>query len=172
MPLGPFYCDFNNTGCVTQSAFTGLVMETIKLTESEIPLVAKWNVQLHEDEASKPIEIAAAEERHRRWLQLGTYKGAIFNVNGISMGYVIYEHRKVNPDYRDSESLYIRQFFIAREFRRKGYGTKAFRSILENIVSDNTSVKLNVKSSNPSGQQFWESVGFKPENIEYELLRS
>ena len=36
-------------------------METTELIESEIPLVAKWNVQLHEDEGSRPLSIEAAE---------------------------------------------------------------------------------------------------------------
>lgn len=140
-------------------------------TESEISLVAKWNKQLHEDEASEPMTIEAAEERYRRWIRDGAFKGAIFVVNEKSVGYVIYEHRTVKPDYRDNECIYIRQFFIAREARRKGYGTLAFRFDLDTIVPNNAGVKLNVKASNPSGQLLWESLGFKPENIEYEFLR-
>jgi len=146
-------------------------METTELIESEIPLVAKWNVQLHEDEGSKPMSIGAAEERYRRWLREGLYKGVIFRVNGAPIGYVIYEHRKKSPDFRDTESVYIRQFFIAREFRRRGYGTTAFYMVVKKFVPNNTSVKLNVKSSNPLGQEFWETLGFKPENVEYELLK-
>jgi len=146
-------------------------METTELIESEIPLVAKWNVQLHEDEASKPMSIRAAEARYRQWLMDGSYKGIIFKVSKIPIGYVIYEHRKRLPDSRDSDSFYIRQFFIAREFRRKGYGTTAMSIVLEKLVPNNTTVKLTVKSSNPLGQRFWESLGFKPENIEYELQR-
>jgi len=147
-------------------------METIELIESEIPLVAKWNVQLHEDEGSKPMSIEAAEKRYRRWLRENSYKGVIFKVDGAPIGYVIYEHRKEHPDSRDTEAIYIRQFFIAREFRRKGYGTAAFTIVVDKFVPSNTSVKLNVKSSNPLGQQFWETLGFKPENTEYELLKS
>jgi len=87
------------------------------------------------------------------------------------VGYVIYEHRAVQPDSRDRESVYIRQFFISREARRKGFGTTAFRLFLATTVPEGICVRLNVKASNPTGQRFWESLGFESENIEYELSR-
>ena len=49
-------------------------MEIKLLTEISIPLVAKWNIQLHEDEASSAMTVEAAEERFRRWLKVKFFK--------------------------------------------------------------------------------------------------
>jgi len=146
-------------------------MDFKEFTESDISLVANWNMQLHEDEASTPITRDAITDRYRRWLCGDQFKGVIFLVKQEPIAYVIYEHRAVLPDSRDQESVYIRQFFVAREARRKGFGTKAFDLFMEAIVPSGVSVRLNVKASNPSGQRFWESLGFESENIEYELSR-
>jgi len=37
------------------------------IEEEDLPLLAQWNVQLHEDESSTPMTVAAAAERMRRW---------------------------------------------------------------------------------------------------------
>lgn len=146
-------------------------MEIKALTEIDVPLVAKWNIQLHEDEASTPMTVEAAEDRYRRWLKGGTFQGALCIVNNEPIGYIIFEHRPVHPDLRASESVYVRQFFICRDSRRNHYGTTAFNVFLNTYVPQTANVILNVKSSNPAGQKFWESLGFNPENIEYELVR-
>ena len=146
-------------------------IETKVLTEIDVPLVAKWNIQLHEDEASTPMTVEAAENRHLRWLKDETFQGALFLINQEPIGYIIFEHRPVDPDLRASESVYVRQFFICRESRRKNYGTTAFNTFLNRYVPLTANVLLNVKSSNPVGQKFWESLDFNPENIEYEFVR-
>jgi len=146
-------------------------MDFKEFTDSDIPLVANWNRQLHEDEGSTQITFDAIENRFRRWLHGNQYKGLIILVEKAPVGYLLFEQRSSHPDSRDRESVYIRQFFIAREVRRKGYGASAFRIFLKTIVPSEVGVRLNVKTSNPSGQRFWESLGFESENIEYELSR-
>jgi len=146
-------------------------MDFKEFTESDISLVANWNMQLHEDESSTPISRDAVEDRYRRWLRGAKFKGVIILVEAQPVGYIIYEYRAVQPDFRDRESVYIRQFFVAREARRRRFGTTAFLKFLETTVPSGVCVKLNVKASNPSGQLFWESLGFEPENIEYELSK-
>ena len=69
------------------------------LEKQDIPQVAQWNVQLHEDEASPPMSVDAATKRLRRWFEDGTFQGAIFLADGKSVGYVLYEHRPVHADH-------------------------------------------------------------------------
>jgi GNAT superfamily N-acetyltransferase len=142
------------------------------IEKSEIPQVAQWNVQLHEDEHSAPMSIDAATQRIRRWLEEGTFQGVTFLVEGEAIGYLLYELRPAHPDQRGGASVYIRQFFIARAARRKGRGTAAFRAFVDERVLGDTQLMLDVKRSNPAGQRFWESLGFQAKSINYEHDRS
>ncbi len=89
-------------------------MNARALERQDIPQVAQWNVQLHEDEGSPPMSVDAATKRLRRWFEDGTFQGAIFLADGKSVGYVLYEHRPVHADQRAAECVYVRQFFISR----------------------------------------------------------
>ena len=71
---------------------------------------------------------------------------------------------------RDSvESIYVRQFFVARTHRRLGLGTEAFRYAIQNITPLGQRIVLDVQASNPAGQRFWESLGFLAQHTEYHL---
>lgn len=118
------------------------------------------------------MSVDTAAERIQRWFDAGTFQGAIFLVDEKAIGYLLYEHRPVHVDLRASESVYIRQFFISRESRRKGHVTKAFETFLRELVPEQASVSLDVKVSNPSGQRFWETLGFVAKRIAYECDRS
>ena len=144
-------------------------MNLREIEESDITQVARWNVQLHEDEGSIPLSVDAAAERLRRWFAAGRFQGVIFLVGGNPIGYLLYELRPVHADLRAGESVYIRQFFISRESRRQGHGSVAIRSFLRDQVSEIASVVLDVKATNPSGQQFWQSLGFKAKSVAFEL---
>jgi GNAT superfamily N-acetyltransferase len=138
------------------------------ILENEISQVAEWNVQLHEDEHSTPMSVDAATRRIRRWLEEETFQGVIFLVEGEAIGYLLYELRPAHPDQRGGASVYVRQFFIARAARRKGRGTAAFRAFVDERVPSETYLMLDVKRSNPAGQRFWESLGFRAKSINYE----
>ena len=141
------------------------------LDKQDLPQVAQWNVQLHEDEGSPPLSVDAAAKRLRRWFEDGTFQGAIFLGDGHPVGYVLYEHRPVHADQRAAHRVYVRQFFISRESRREGTGTAAFETFVRKLVPKNVNVVLEVKESNSSGQRFWESLSFKPIGVAYELDR-
>jgi GNAT superfamily N-acetyltransferase len=138
------------------------------IEQREIAQVARWNVQLHEDENSPPMSIDAASQRIRRWLEERTFKGVVFVVDGKAVGYLLYALRPIHPDERGEASVYVRQFFIARESRRHGYGTQAFRAFVAEWVPADSKVMLDVKVSNPAGQGFWESLGFESKSVSYE----
>ena len=117
------------------------------------------------------MSIEDAESRLRRWLGEETFKGVIFLEADELIGYLLYEDRPVHPDQRSAATVYVRQFFVAREHRRTGFGRAAFEMFVRDLVPSRTSVVLEVKASNPAGQQFWESLGFKAESIAFELDR-
>lgn len=144
-------------------------MKLRRLAEADISQVAEWNVQLHEDEKSSPMSVDKARERLLRWVRDQTFKGAIFTIDDNDIGYIIYEDRPVHPDLRENHSVYVRQFFIDREARRSKLGTRAFKAFIEKLVPPGVTVTLNVKSSNPAGHIFWNSLGFEAENISYIL---
>lgn len=139
------------------------------LSEQDIPQVAQWNVQLHEDEGSTPMSVDAAAERIRRWLANDVFRGVIFIADNTPIGYALYEHRPAEADQRSTESVYIRQFFITRDSRRQRQGTAAFQLLVNELVPRSAKVILEVKVSNPAGRRFWESLGFEATDVVYEL---
>jgi len=139
---------------------------TIEL--GDIIQIAVWNVELHEDEGSVPMSVVQATERIKAWLATGRFHGMVILLDKVEVGYLLYEEPAASADQRDSvESIYLRQFYIARESRRKGLGTEAFRFFLREIGEKR--VTLDVKATNPNGQRFWESLGFVQQEIAYQL---
>lgn len=143
-------------------------MKFRSLQEEDISRVAMWNIELHEDEGSTPMSTSKASERLRDWLSSGRFHGMVFMLDNVEVGYVLYELQAANADLRDSvDSVYVRQFYITRECRRGGLGTEAFRCFL-GVIGEKR-VTLEVKATNPNGQKFWESLGFAPQEISYQL---
>jgi hypothetical protein len=56
------------------------------------------------------------------------------------------------------EPLYLRQFLIIEEYRRRYYGEQAFQMLLSYLKTD--SVDIEVLSNNYQGVRFWEKMGF------------
>ncbi len=110
----------------------------------------------------------AAETRLRRWLKTGKFRAVVFVVDDTEIGYLLYELRPVHDDQRSSESVYLRQFFISRDSRRKGLGTAAIKTFLREIVPSTASLVLEVKTSNPDAHQFWKNIGFESVSTFYE----
>lgn len=143
-------------------------MKLKKIEVNDIPKLAEWNVELHEDEGSIPMTIDGAEARLRRWFADSSFEGFIISVDDRSVGYVLYQKVPPSPDIRGSlESIYIRQFYISREERRAGYGRSAMEFFTQEVVSGGLLIDLDVKCSNAAGQKFWESLGFEAEHVAY-----
>lgn len=145
-------------------------MEHRPITVADIEQIARWNIELHQDEGSVPLSNTAAQNRLRKWLADKNLKGVIFVENNSQVGYAIFEHQSADPNLRASkQTIYIRQFFISREHRRSGIGSLAFQHFKNEVVSNTTRIALDVKATNPSGQKFWESLGCIPQHVRYHL---
>ncbi len=62
---------------------------------------------------------------------------------------------------REPDWIYLRQFFVQPERRRRGIGREAVRWLLENVWKDASRIRLDVTHpANSSGIEFWRSLGF------------
>ena len=78
------------------------------------------------------------------------------------VGYTVYQLR---GDYYAPEQpvIYVRQYYIEREYRRRGLGRAAFQELVDkNFPEGYDAISLDVVATNPEGQQFWEQLGFVP----------
>ena len=102
-----------------------------EVTSIDLSLLAKWNRQLQEDEGATVMSLEAIEARFREWFARD-YKAVIFE-EGNPVRYALF--RPCDPD-SEGPGYYLRQFFIDREERRKGYGKSAFHCLRENIFAN------------------------------------
>ena len=126
-------------------------MKIIKCNSSDIPQLAVFNKQLIEDEHSdNPMSVPELEKRMDSFLNT-EYDAYFFEEDKLIVGYALVK--------KSCSPLYLRQFFIGREYRKNHYGTKAFHALLEYLNVD--SIDIEVLSGNKPGNLFWESLGFK-----------
>lgn len=126
-------------------------MEIIKCGKDAVPQLAIFNKQLIEDEKSdNPMTIHELENRMDDFLKT-EYDAYFFEANNAIVGYALVK--------TSCSPLYLRQFFIGREYRKNHCGTEAFHALLEYLNVD--SIDIEVLSRNEQGNRFWESLGFK-----------
>ena len=107
------------------------------------------------------MSVAELEERMRQWIS-GEYRGVIFeNEQGV-VGYAL---------YRDGgEQIYLRQLFILRGLRRKGYGREAIRILREKVWPRDTRLTVDVLVANTAAVEFWRAVGYRDYSLLLEIM--
>lgn len=130
-----------------------LVLKKAIISDSKI--LAKLNKMLIDDGGSiNSMSEAELEERMKQFLA-SDYLAYLFTVDNVTVGYAL-----VNIGQKP---FFIRQFYIIKEYRRKRYGTQAFRSIVEALEANE--VDLTVLVQNEIGYKFWISCGLIPYEI-------
>ena len=131
-------------------------------TDTDLSLLAEWNHQLIRDEGHRnSMNLAELQERMRGFLQ-GEYTAVIFTEGEEAVAYGL---------YRESvDEIYLRQFFVKRERRRKGLGREAIQLLLEKIWPKNKRLTLEVLTSNATGIEFWRSLGYKDYCLTLEIM--
>jgi ribosomal protein S18 acetylase RimI-like enzyme len=76
----------------------------------------------------------------------------LFEEDGVTVGYALYRDN-------DGGGKYLRQFFVAREQRRRGVGRRAMQLLLTEVLPE-TRLVVEVLSSNERGREFWHALGF------------
>ena len=124
----------------------------------DLAVLAELNAQLIEDtrhrssltvEELKPLIVA--------WLGQG-YRAVLFELNRGIVAYALY---RVEDSYRPGEpTVYLKQFFVGREYRRRGIGRRAFALLEEEIWPPGCRITADVLVHNTTARRFWKSIGF------------
>lgn len=125
-------------------------MNLKKCSAEDAEKLAELNKQLIEDEKSdNKMSLCELQDRMKRFLETD-YCAYFFMEDNSIIGYALVNTR--------AEPLYLRQFFIACNFRRNHKGRQAFELLLDELKTDK--IDLEVLSWNEAGLKFWQSCGF------------
>ena len=125
-------------------------MQIEECTIKDVPLLAKLNKLFFEEEKSETnLSLPHLEARMSSYLS--SHFGAfLFREGEKIVGYALCDKSKT--------PVYLRQFYISRDERRKGYGRQAFRLLLDKL--DIQDADIEVYHWNDIGSAFWSSLGF------------
>ena len=131
----------------------GVLVEYRTAGDGDLPLLAELNLQLIRDEGhSNPMSAADLEQRMRGWL-VRTYSAVLFLNEGVVVGYALYR--------TDNAGIFLRQFFICRDERRKGHGRAAMEVMLGRVWPAGATLTLEALSTNRAAIDFWRALGFE-----------
>jgi predicted acetyltransferase len=127
-------------------------------------MLARMNQQLIEDEGHRnAMHLSELETRMRSMLD-GNYAATLFEIGEHVVAYALWRDE---PDW-----VYLRQFFVARDYRRRGIGAQAVRVLTDEVLPGEKRVRVNVLIGNQPGLEFWRAVGFADYLITLELDRT
>lgn len=119
----------------------------------DVQLLAAFNERLIEDEGHEnPLRGEQLVRRMRDWLT-GKYQAALGFVDDTPALYALWR-----PEEYDG--VYLRHFFVARDFRRRGLG-RAAMEILHAQYWYGQRLSLDALVRNQRGVAFWRSLGFQ-----------
>ena len=128
-------------------------MEYRTAVEDDIPLLGRLNRHLIEDEGHpNPMSVAELESRMRAWL-VRAYAAVLFLNDDAVVGYALYRS--------DGTGIFLRQFFICRGERRKGFGRDAVNTLFDHVWPAGATVTLEAVWTNQVAIDFWRALGFE-----------
>lgn len=137
-------------------------MKTLKLIPAllrDVDILSEMNKELIEDEKSEnPMTINELTIRMKDFLN-NDWKAILLVLGDQIVGYALYQER-VDVINRKDKTVYLRQYFIRRQYRRGGLGKRGI-DLLRTELFQNSTISLDVLESNPGGKRFWEEMGFK-----------
>jgi GNAT superfamily N-acetyltransferase len=144
-------------------------------TQADLPALAAMNQRLIQDEGSRnPMTLDQLEARLRDWLTSGDWRIDLIEFDSDELinasrstrrasrtiGYAVYQHRQ--DDYDPAQPVvYVRQFYIERDWRGQGWGRRAFALLAQERFPTGCTIILEALASNPRGYRFWASLGFQ-----------
>ena len=118
------------------------------------------NAQLIQDEGHRnQMDLIQLTKRMRAFLD-ADYEAVIFTSN-VPVGYALFRYE---PDY-----VYLRQFYIASEFRRRGFGRQGVKYLREQVWQDQKRLRLDVLVQNEVGLLFWHNLGLETYSLTLEM---
>ncbi len=103
-------------------------------------------------------------EKRMRGFLTGEYRAVLFELDGRTVAYVLYTDRT-----EDGDTVYLRQIFVDRDYRRKGVGREVMRILRDEIWPPDKRITVGVLKSNRAAIAFYRSIGFEPYSIEFEI---
>ncbi len=94
----------------------------------------------------------------------GEYEAAIFEKDGDVLAYALYRN---HPEH--SDTIYLRQIFVDRSYRRQGFGHEAIEILMKEVWPREKRLTVEVLSGNEAAYSFYKSVGFKDYCLELEV---
>jgi GNAT superfamily N-acetyltransferase len=134
-------------------------------TLADVRLLAEMNAALIRDEAHRNrMTVEQLAERMAGFLTTG-YEAVIFERQdpgaAAGVGYALFQ--------REPEWVYLRQFYVRPECRRRGIGRAALAWLRANAWADSPRVRIEVLTGNSAGIAFWRAVGFADYCLTMEL---
>ncbi len=130
----------------------GIVVEYRTAGDDDLALLAELNLQLIRDEQhSNPMSVAELERRMRAWL-VRAYSAVLFLSEGTVVGYALYR--------TDNTGIFLRQFLIRRDERRKGFGRAAMELLFRRVWPAGATVTLEALCANQTAIDFWRAMEF------------
>jgi predicted acetyltransferase len=131
-------------------------------TADDCALLAQLNHLLIQDERhSNPMTVAELETRMRERLS-DEFRAVLFEQEGEPIAYALFREEEL--------SLHLRQFFVARNRRRKGIGRQAITILRDEIWPLDKGVTVEALMVNEEGLAFWRTAGIQDYYIGLELL--
>jgi len=121
-------------------------------TTADAADLAGMNQELIIDEGHRNrMNVEELTRRMEDFLASG-YEAVIFVQEESRLGYALYK--------REPEWVYLRQFYVKPDCRRRGIGRGALDWLRTNVWSDCPRIRLEVLVGNKIGIAFWRRVGF------------
>jgi GNAT superfamily N-acetyltransferase len=138
-----------------------MAMSWRKAMPGDADLLAGMNKRLILDEGHRnQMTVPELAQRMTSWLRTD-YEAVLFDEAEVVVAYALFR--------RDADSVYLRQFFVEREHRRRGVGGAAFAILRREVWSVEDRVTLEVLVGNTGAREFWKAVGFSDYAIAMEL---
>ena len=121
---------------------------------ADLPQLASWNKQLIEDEGhDNTMSLEELAVRMRNWLAT-EYQALIFE-DPAATAPVAYALLRDTPEW-----VHLRQFFVARDRRRRGIGARAVALLRDSVFPPDKLVIVEAMAWNHRALSFWRAVGF------------
>jgi len=134
-------------------------------TAADLPQLASWNQQLIEDEGhDNTMSLEELEARMRTWLTTD-YQALVFEdpTTPTPAAYALF---RITPEW-----IHLRQFFVARDRRRRGIGARAVALLRAEVFPPGKSVIVEAMAWNRAALSFWRAVGFADRYVGLESRR-
>ena len=121
-------------------------------TIEDAALLGDLNHQLIEDEGHRnPMSREELAERMVQWLE-SDYRAILFEQGSATVAYALFRNGQ--------DSVYLRQFFVQRPFRRSGVGKRCIEILRSEVFPQDKRITVDVLSHNSAAISFWRAVGF------------